>query len=216
MGEYLSRSKGRYGFMSESVLNIAQNIRDGLGLPLRINSAYRSPEYNRRIGGARLSRHMYGDGLDISGASLNKMQEQCRRQGASFIQLYADGHAHCDWRNLPSDLTFFGSSGISDLSVAQFSDEDFVRLQEVLGGTPRIEMANGELRFGGTVTFAVRLPAQEDPGPLLTEWALQAPNGEVLESTVEELQVELTLPGTYKISVRVGGYVSHDQQFEIK
>lgn len=35
------------------------------GRPLRIVSGYRSPAYNRRIGGARNSQHIYGRAADL-------------------------------------------------------------------------------------------------------------------------------------------------------
>ena len=43
-----------------NVLDLADNLqvlRDYLGVPISINSAYRSLEYNRKIGGATNSQH---------------------------------------------------------------------------------------------------------------------------------------------------------------
>lgn len=45
---------------------------------LRINSAYRSPSYNARVGGARGSQHMQGRAFDISLASIGNSAEQKR------------------------------------------------------------------------------------------------------------------------------------------
>ena len=42
-----------------------QVLRDELGRPIRIISGYRSPKYNRRIGGARRSQHMTAKAADI-------------------------------------------------------------------------------------------------------------------------------------------------------
>jgi len=42
-----------------------QAVRDRLGRPISINSWYRDPATNRRIGGATQSRHMAGDGVDF-------------------------------------------------------------------------------------------------------------------------------------------------------
>lgn len=42
-----------------------QALRNELGRPIRINSGYRSPEHNRAVGGASLSRHVVGDGADV-------------------------------------------------------------------------------------------------------------------------------------------------------
>ena len=42
-----------------------QVIRDAIGKPIRIISGYRSPKYNRRIGGARKSQHMKAKAADM-------------------------------------------------------------------------------------------------------------------------------------------------------
>ena len=42
-----------------------QVLRDYLGRPIEIISGYRSPEYNKRIGGARQSQHMLAKAADI-------------------------------------------------------------------------------------------------------------------------------------------------------
>jgi uncharacterized protein YcbK (DUF882 family) len=38
----------------------APGLRDRLGKPLIVRSAYRSPEHNRAVGGATQSKHMDG------------------------------------------------------------------------------------------------------------------------------------------------------------
>jgi len=42
-----------------------QVLRDHLGKPIRVISGYRSPKYNRKIGGARRSQHMLAKAADI-------------------------------------------------------------------------------------------------------------------------------------------------------
>lgn len=43
-------------------------LRAGLGgVPLHVNSGYRCPSYNKRIGGASASQHMQGKAADLSG-----------------------------------------------------------------------------------------------------------------------------------------------------
>ena len=42
-----------------------QILRDHIGKPIRIISGYRSPKYNRRIGGAKKSQHMKARAADI-------------------------------------------------------------------------------------------------------------------------------------------------------
>ena len=42
-----------------------QVLRDHIGKPIRIISGYRSPSYNKKIGGARRSQHMTAKAADI-------------------------------------------------------------------------------------------------------------------------------------------------------
>lgn len=47
-------------------LDRLQAIRTLLGQPMIVTSAYRDPEYNRRVGGDRNSFHLLGSAFDIS------------------------------------------------------------------------------------------------------------------------------------------------------
>jgi hypothetical protein len=49
-----------------AALDKLQALRDRLGKPLIVRSAYRSPEHNRAVGGARASKHMEGTAFDIA------------------------------------------------------------------------------------------------------------------------------------------------------
>jgi hypothetical protein len=46
-------------------LDALQALRRDVGKPLVIASAYRSPEHNAKVGGAKDSRHMRGDAFDV-------------------------------------------------------------------------------------------------------------------------------------------------------
>jgi uncharacterized protein YcbK (DUF882 family) len=51
-----------------NVERLAENLqvlRDHIGKPIRVISGYRSPTYNRKIGGARKSQHMVAKAADI-------------------------------------------------------------------------------------------------------------------------------------------------------
>lgn len=43
-----------------------QVLRDYLGEPVRLNSGYRTPKYNARIGGAKNSQHVLAKAADIT------------------------------------------------------------------------------------------------------------------------------------------------------
>jgi len=44
---------------------VLQPLRDALGRPMRVNSAYRGPEANKAVGGSKTSQHMTGEAADI-------------------------------------------------------------------------------------------------------------------------------------------------------
>ena len=67
-----------------AVVKVADEARHRLGKPLRINSAYRSPAYNRSLpGAAKNSIHTQGGALDLAGspATLHKILTQLRAEG---------------------------------------------------------------------------------------------------------------------------------------
>lgn len=52
-------------FIDTALVELLQKIRDHFGAPITINSAYRTPEYNKKIGGSTYSQHQYGKAADI-------------------------------------------------------------------------------------------------------------------------------------------------------
>lgn len=82
------------------VKNKLQAIRDAINKPIVINSAYRTTTYNKKVGGATKSYHMYGRAFDIRCAyvpprTLAKIAEQLDIKG---IILY-DNFVHVDSRD---------------------------------------------------------------------------------------------------------------------
>ena len=55
--------------VDEPALDKLQALRDRLGKPLIVRSAYRSPEQNRAVGGAKRSKHQDGAAFDIAMAN---------------------------------------------------------------------------------------------------------------------------------------------------
>jgi hypothetical protein len=51
--------------INEQALDRLQDLRNRLARPVILTSAYRSPEHNTRVGGAKNSRHMQGDAFDV-------------------------------------------------------------------------------------------------------------------------------------------------------
>ena len=63
--EIACRGTGQLKLHPEA-LDKLQALRDRLGKPLILRSAYRSPEHNRAVGGAKASKHMDGTAFDIA------------------------------------------------------------------------------------------------------------------------------------------------------
>lgn len=49
----------------KEVARCLQILRDEIGKPIRINSGYRSPRHNKRVGGSPNSQHLLGKAVDI-------------------------------------------------------------------------------------------------------------------------------------------------------
>lgn len=68
------------------IAGVADMARGDLGSPVRILSAYRSPAYNKAIGGATASRHVCFDALDLAPLDgrvgmLLRILKRLRREG---------------------------------------------------------------------------------------------------------------------------------------
>ena len=63
-----------------------QVLRDHVGKPIVIISGYRSPKYNRRIGGARKSQHMQAKAADIKIGGMSPKEVM-----ATIVKLIKEG-----------------------------------------------------------------------------------------------------------------------------
>ena len=52
--------------IDQRVINMAQVIRDAIGVPIRVNSGYRCDTHNLRVGGVKGSYHTKGKAADLS------------------------------------------------------------------------------------------------------------------------------------------------------
>ena len=86
-------------------LDCLQELRTFIGKPFHVNSAYRSPEYNRFVGGATHSKHMEGIAFDIS---MNNHEDRdefirlARQFGFNGIGHYST-FTHIDTRENPAE-----------------------------------------------------------------------------------------------------------------
>jgi hypothetical protein len=87
---------------------LAQWSVESGNLPMNVNSAYRNPSRNNRVGGAKGSRHMYGDAVDIKNETrsideYNARRDAAKNAKANYIEPWdgpcGNGCVHADWRN---------------------------------------------------------------------------------------------------------------------
>lgn len=64
--EFACRDGSDKVLLCTETVEILQAVRDYFGKPVIINSAYRTPTYNKKIGGASKSQHVVGTACDIN------------------------------------------------------------------------------------------------------------------------------------------------------
>lgn len=135
LDELMQEYKGRYAIAQPHAVERIQEVRDAVGGPVTVNSAYRNVTYNAGVGGATHSRHLYGDSFDIrsSAASLDALADHCQALGAGYIGWY-ESHIHCDWRDDPMSEAFFGPPGPPPQERSGCTDEDGPPLKEWFRG----------------------------------------------------------------------------------
>jgi uncharacterized protein YcbK (DUF882 family) len=62
----------------QKLANQLQALRDSLGVSITVNSAYRSPSYNKKIGGVSNSQHVLGKAADITAKGYTPAQVYAR------------------------------------------------------------------------------------------------------------------------------------------
>ena len=96
--EIACRGTGKL-LVNDPALDKLQALRDRLGKPLIVRSAYRSPEHNRAVGGATRSKHLNGAAFDIAMANHDPVafEEAARAVGFLGFGFYPrSGFMHID------------------------------------------------------------------------------------------------------------------------
>ncbi len=111
LSEIAQGVKGRWALVQPHLVEHLQAVRDATGGPLFVNSGYRSPAYNRGVGGASFSRHQWGDAADVrsDAVDLLLLGSLCLDEGAGWVGYY-ESHVHCDWRDDPNHPVLFGAA----------------------------------------------------------------------------------------------------------
>ena len=92
-------------FVSPELVVILQAIRSHFNKPVTINSGYRTPEYNKKVGGATQSQHLYGTAADIAVSRVSPKDVAAFAETLLYnrggIGIYA-GFTHIDTREIKS------------------------------------------------------------------------------------------------------------------
>lgn len=94
---------------------VFEEIRATCGdYPIIVNSAYRTPEYNKKIGGARNSQHVLGRALDLKHTQLSNEQFFTTiRENAVYLGVRGLGHynnfVHVDIRYSPHLIVWYST-----------------------------------------------------------------------------------------------------------
>ncbi len=93
--EFASRGNGNV-YVEPDLLSKLEQLRAIAG-PITINSGYRDPAYNKKIGGANESKHMYGQAADIviPGMKPSEVAKLARQLGFGGVRAY-DTFTHVD------------------------------------------------------------------------------------------------------------------------
>jgi hypothetical protein len=83
--------------------NVLEPVREAAGLPLRINSGYRSEKINKAIGGAATSQHCKGEAADIecpgmSNVALAKLVVDLNLDfDQNILEFFTEGDPNSGW-----------------------------------------------------------------------------------------------------------------------
>lgn len=100
--------------LNDDLKNVLSYASGTMGVPLTVQSGYRSPERNAAVGGAKASEHMHGNAADISMAGMNEQQRQqlvrsLQAGGAKRFITYSNSPdmLHVDLKDVPAGQSAF-------------------------------------------------------------------------------------------------------------
>lgn len=135
-------------------LAVLDPLRVALGGPINVNSAYRSPQLNHRIGGSATSQHVEGKAADIQAAGMSVLElfRKVIQLGLPFDQvIYEARSVTARWVHVSHN----GASNRGEIRVAEFGANG-IPLRY-----PRITAAQA---------LALTEPATRGPGPSRLEY----------------------------------------------
>lgn len=134
--------------VSGKLIKALQQIREQFNSPVSITSAYRTPDYNKKVGGAKSSYHVKGMAADITVTGVST--REVAKYAASFLlgvgfYNYTDGFVHIDvrptkyfWQQDSKNSKYYGVNSFDDTAqepTLRYNDrgEAVKKLQMLLG-----------------------------------------------------------------------------------
>lgn len=153
--------------IDDKLVEYVQKIRDHFDMPVIINSGYRCPTHNKRIGGATNSYHARGMAADIvvkgiAPAEVAKYAESIGIKGIGLYETEKDGYfVHVDARATKAfwygqKEAYRSTFGGSTKKAQSYTQKQFVKdIQMVLGVT--VDGIAGPETLGETITLSAVL-----------------------------------------------------------
>lgn len=108
--EFACRDGSDAVFVAPRLVMVLESIRTYFGAAVTINSGYRTPQYNAKVGGVAHSQHCYGTAADITvkGQTPEAVAAYARQLMPDWggVGIYAKkGFTHIDVREAKADWT---------------------------------------------------------------------------------------------------------------
>ena len=168
--EIACRGTGRL-FLNEPALDRLQALRDRLGKPLIVRSAYRSPQHNRAVGGATRSKHLDGAAFDIAMANHDPVAFEAAAREVGFLGFGfypRSGFMHVDLgpaRQWGERFPVRASAFAAETRPGQQLQIDFGQRRVEIGGAPRLVSF-----FVATLGYSRRIHVRAFAGERQENW----------------------------------------------
>lgn len=97
--EFASKDGADKFIINMDIIPILQKFRDFVETPVPINSAFRTPSWNSKVGGTKKSFHLTGDAFDIPFKNTYKnLDHNIFKMGDFFNTLKVKGIIKYSWR----------------------------------------------------------------------------------------------------------------------
>lgn len=142
--------------------SVLDPLREAVGRPIRVNSGYRGPALNRRIGGAATSQHSKGMAADIQapGMAVLELFKTVIRLGLPFDQIiYEAQSATTKWVH----VSHAAGACRGEIRVAEFGPDGRPRAYPRITAQQALELAERVTRSGRGTAQPRHLELADEP-----------------------------------------------------